>query len=227
MARPLRPASPIHLHLFFRLPWWSNYSTGLYHKSIFTRWSNLDLHIPFCYYRHFCNHAPILKSIRFRARGLVYYGMMQPNFQLTCPRLERACLSTFPMDGANIQWDNLTHLTLYHMSIFRCLLILRETPRLVFCKVSDSSSVLGDPRIKEPFLTPLISLQLLIPSYAEDFLKNFIAPHLEEFSLPNYYNPSKMEVITSFLRRSACSLRSFSIMFSIFAPYFENLMIFC
>ena len=154
---------------------------------------------------------------------------MQPNFQLTCPRfkLERACLSTFPMDGANIQWDNLTHPTLYHMSIFRCLLILRETPLLVFCKVSDSSSVLGDPRIKEPFLTPLISLQLLIPSYAEDFLKSFIAPHLEESSLPNYYNPSKMEVIISFLKRSACSLRSFSIMFSIFAPYFENLMIFC
>ena len=59
--------------------------------------------------------------------------------------------------------------------------------------------------------------------YAEDFLNNLIAPHLEELSLPKYYNPST-EIITSFLRRSACSLLSLSMIFSTLPPYFEGFM---
>ena len=43
------------------------------------------------------------------------------NFQLTCTRLERAILSDFLLNGMtgnlNIQWDNLTHLTLHFMCI--------------------------------------------------------------------------------------------------------------
>jgi hypothetical protein len=187
-----------------------------------TRWSNLDLYIPDHYYQHFHatdNHAPILKSIRFNCS----VRAMIVNFQLTCPRLERASLSFLPMDGINIQWDNLTHLTLHSISIFDSFLILRKTPRLVFCKVSGSSPRLRG--IDAPVLTSLRDLQLsmLDTSFAEDFLNNLLAPHLEEFSLPNYYNPS-MEVITSFLRRSACSLRSFSMIFSNFPPYFEGCM---
>ena len=193
------------------------------------RWSDLDLYIPVSCYQHFHatdNHAPILKSIRFRSSA--YFGMMT-NFQLTCPRLERACLSSLSLYGSNIQWDNLTHLTLHRMSIVRSLRILRETPRLVFCKVLDSYSRFVEPNIGlsgTPFITPLRSLQLLITSHAEHFLNNLIAPHLEEFtsSLPNYYDPSKMEDINSFLRRSTCSLRSFSIIFIIFPPYFEGFM---
>ena len=62
---------------------------------------------------------------------------------------------------------------------------------------------------------------LISNTAADDFLNNLIAPHLEEFSLARYYIPS-FEVITSFLRRSACSLRSFSLIFSIFPQYFEG-----
>ena len=186
-----------------------------------TRWSDLDLTIPRSYYPHFCptdNRAPILKSIRFR---ISCYEMPQDvEFQLTCPRLERASLSWDPID---IQWDNLTHLTLYSMSIFRSLLILRKTPRLVFCKVSDSYSGYREPSIGAPVRTSLRSLQLLVRSSTEYFLDNLIAPDLEEFNLPKYYSPS-MEVITSFIRRSACSLRSFTVIFSVFPLYFEGFM---
>ena len=140
----------------------------------------------------------------------------------TCPRLERASLTYFPMKGTNIQWDNLTHLTLYSMSNIDSLLILRKTPRLVFCKFAGSHLVNEEPTIEAPVLTSLRSLQLITKS-AEDFLNNLIAPHLEEFSLLNYYNPS-MGIIISFLRRSACSLRSFSINFPQYFKGFLDLL---
>ena len=56
------------------------------------------------------------------------------------------------------------------------------------------------------------------------FLDNIIAPYLEEFSFPNYYTRSMrpMDAITSFLRRSACSLLSLSICFSNYRPYIET-----
>ena len=186
-----------------------------------TRWSHLDLEMPLHCYQHFHatdNHAPILKSIQFhglnRAMGL--------NFELTCPRLERAILS-FPMGGINIQCDNLTHLTIHSMPIIDSLLILRKTSRLVFCKVSGSCERYRGPSLGALVLTSLKSLQLLIANYAKYFLNNLIAPHLEEFSLPIYYKPST-GVITSFLRRSACSLLSLSMIFSTFPPYFEGFM---
>ena len=189
-----------------------------------TRWSDLDLYIPDHYFQRFHapdNYAPILKSIRFCCS---FRAKMKLNFHLTCPRLERANLMCFPMDGSNIQWDNLTHLTLHSTSINDSFLILRSTTRLVFCEVSGSCPGNGEPSIGKLVLTSLRSLQLLITSSAEDYLNNIIAPHLEEFSLPNYYNRAIMGIITSFFRRSACSLRSFSMIFSIFPPYFEGYM---
>ena len=186
------------------------------------RWSNLDLCIPDSYYRYFHaidNHAPILKSIRFFCIGHIKIDM---NLQLTCPRLERASLTYFLMGGTSIHWDNLTHLTLHFMPIIDSLLILCKTPRLVYCKVSGHCSRYREQSIGAPVLTSLKSLHLLIASFPEDFLNNITTPNLEEFCfLPNYYDPS-MEVITSFLRRSACSLRSFSV---IFPPFdLEGLM---
>jgi hypothetical protein len=148
-------------------------------------------------------------------------GAMNLKFQLTCPRLERASLSCTQLDEINIHWDGLTHLTLHSIPIVDSFLILRETPPLVFCKVSGSSRH-EELSTRAPVLTSLRSLQL-ITSFPEDFLNNLIVPELEEFGLPNYYNPS-MEVITSFLRRSACSLRSLSMIFSVFPPYFEGFM---
>ena len=191
-----------------------------------TRWSDLDFHMPSYFYKCFHatdNLAPILKSIRFDRS----HNMMDLNFQLTCPRLERASLSFFPLDGINIQWDNLTHLSLHSMFIFDSLLILRKTPRLVFCEVSGSCPrSYREPSI-EPALTSLRSLRLWSTSNdAQVFLNNLIAPQLEEFSLPGFYYPPKegIRLITSFLRRSACSLRSFSIMFRIFPPYLKCFM---
>ena len=185
-----------------------------------TRWFDLDFCIPSDCYQHFHgidNHAPTLKSIRFDS---IDGGAMSLNFQLTCPRLERATFERFPMNGSNIQWDNLTHLTLHSMSTIDSLLILRKTPRLVFCKVASTSIRYRRQVIGETVLTSLRSLHLAI-SFAEDYLNNIIAPHLEELSLPYYGNPST-EVVTSFLRRSACSLRSFSMAFPSFPPHFEK-----
>ena len=188
-----------------------------------TRWSDLDLYMPDYYYQYFRatdNHAPIFKSIRFHCSDNAVNLKFQP---LTCPRLERASLSLFPLAGTNIQWDNLTHLTLHSMSIIDSFIILRKTPRLVFCKVTGSFPENREPRNGEPVLTSLRSLQLLSPSSAEYFLNNLTTPHLEEFSLPRYYITS-IEVITSFLRRSSCSLRFFTVIFSISPRYFEGFM---
>jgi hypothetical protein len=135
------------------------------------------------------------KSNRFHCSNSAMVWM-NLNFQLTCPRLERAILSLFPMGETNIQWDNLTHLTLHSMSIIDSFLILRKAPQLVFCKVSGSCGRYRGPSLGALVLTSLKSLQLLIASSVEDFLNNLIAPHLEEFSLPKYYNPST-GVITS------------------------------
>ena len=186
-----------------------------------TRWYNLDLRIPNRYYQCFHatdNHAPILKSIQFHCLN----NAIDLNFQLTCPRLERANLSFVRMRGIKIQWDNLTHLTLHSISILDFFRILRKTPRLVFCKVSGFCSRYKGQNTGTLVLTSLRSLQL-ITSSATGFLNNLIAPHLEEFSLPNYYHPS-IEAVTSFLRRSACSLRSFTMILNTFPPYFEGFM---
>ena len=193
------------------------------------RWSDLDLDIPERYYQLFHatdNHAPILKSIRFHCPYKSdAISTSNLNLQLTCPRLERACLTNFPLDGTNIQWDNLTHLTLHYMSIFDSFIILRKTPRLVFCEGSGSCSYrrFEEGDIEAPVLTSLRSLQLGVDIDAGKFLENLIAPHLEEFSLPRYYSPS-IEVITSFLRRSACSLRSLSITFQEYSERYMNLL---
>ena len=193
------------------------------------RWSDLDLYIHPSYYQHFHatdNYAPILKSIRFYCSAA--YGDIQDlNVQLTCPRLERANLSHYyRMAETNIQWDNLTHLTLHSMCNNDSLFILRNTPRLVFCKVSGYCPGYNSSSIGELVLTSLRSLQLTT-DYAEAFLNNLIAPHLEEFSLPSFcYKPPMtfIRLVTFFLRRSACSLRSFSMIFSNIPPYIESFM---
>ena len=190
-----------------------------------SRWSDLD--IPDQYYQYFHatdNLAPILKTIRLH-RPLDAIGYPSYKFQLTCPRLERASFSCLPKDGPNIQWDNLTHLTVHNMSIIDSLLVLHKTPRLVFYKISDFRIHYGHHMTAPvPVLTPLRSLQLMMKaSFIENFLNNIITPHLEELGLPYYYNPT-IEVITSFLRRSACSLRSLSMNFSNIPPHYENFM---
>ena len=185
------------------------------------RWSELDLYIPGFYYQCFHathNHAPILKSIRFQCP--FNSNTVNSNFQLTCPRLERASLCLFPMDGTNIQWDNLTHLNLQSMSVTNSFLILRKTPRLVFCKVLGCCPPYMEQSTGVLVLTSLRSLQV-ITRYAIGFLNNLTAPPLEEFSLPRFFT-SSMEVTTSFLRRSACSLRSFTMIVS--SPYFNDFM---
>ena len=194
-----------------------------------TRWFKLDLYIPDRDYQRFQatdNHAPILTSIQFYCSAHTV-PKMKMNFQLTCPRLERASFSSFfPMEGTNIQWDNLTHLTLHFISIIDSFPILRKTSRLIFFKVSGFCPPYREQSIGAPVLTSLRSLQLLISNIAaDDFLQNLIAPHLEEFNLARYYI-SSFEAITSFLRRSACSLRSFSLFFSTLpeVEYFEGLI---
>ena len=188
------------------------------------RWSNLDLYIPDTYYKYFHgtdNHAPILKSIRFSCS---FYRKMM-NLQLTCPRLERATLSHILINRTNItnfQWDNLTHLTLYSMFTLESLLILHKTPRLVFLKISGGCPLYREePIIGTIVLTSLKSLQLMM--LVGGLLNNLIAPNLEEFSL-RQYSISAIEIVGSFLRRSACSLRSFFIIISNFPPYFEDFM---
>ena len=213
------------------------YATPFYRKAVSaladiinpysSRWSELDLNMPQHYYKYFHATTPILKSVRFHNSDRDATNL---NFQLTCPRLERANLWSFPVNGTNIHWDNLTHLTLSAMSITDSFLVLRKTPRLVFCKVSGfglrhrepTQPSIGTPLV----LTSLRSLQFkrhVDTSFTKYFLNNLIVPHLEEFSLPRYYS-SSVEAITSFLRRSACSLRSFSMTFSTFPPYFEGFM---
>ena len=196
------------------------------------RWSELDLLMPSKYYERFhasdnheAIHAPTLKSIRFRCEALTIVKKL--NFRLTCPRLERASLSYFPLPGSNIQWDNLTHLTQHSMTLIDSFIILRKTPRLVFCQASGFISLrrVGEQNISPLVLTSLRSLHLLINSLAiEEFLNNLTVPHLEEFSLLRKYSTTSIEVITSFLRRSACSLCSLSMIFETFPYYFEGFM---
>ena len=189
------------------------------------RWYDLDLFIPDHCYQLFHatdNHAPILKIIRFRCAE--YMRMNDLNLQLTCPRLERASFAFFPVDGNNIQWDNITHLTLRYMFIDDSFFILRKMPQLVFCKVSGAIQPYG--RIGGIALTSLGSLRTLhlpITNLAGLFLDHIIAPHLEEFTLREYHSLS-IEAITSFHRRSACSLRSFFMILSNSPPYFQGFM---
>ena len=148
---------------------------------------------------------------------------MPLNFQLTCPRLERATLLLFPIGRTNIQWDNLSHLTLHSMSIIDSFLILCKTPRLVFCSISDFCKPYTGPTMGVLVLPSLQSLKLISWSFAEEYLNTVIAPHLEEFRVPSYCF-TLMKTITSFLQRSACPLHSFSIVFGIFPTYFEHFM---
>jgi F-box-like len=135
------------------------------------RWSDLHFHIPRSFYQLFQatgNHAPILKSIRFHCGS---YAAV--NFHLTCPRLESADLACFQLHGTNIEWDNLTHLNLDRMSITDSLLILRNTSRLVFCKISNILQL----EEEEPSMTILPSLRSLqMTTYFDEHLNNLITP---------------------------------------------------
>ena len=199
----------------------------LFHATdIHNRWSDLDLDIPDRYYQllHATdNHAPILKSIRFHCVfNMNNIETSNFNLQLTCPRLERADLLDFPLNGSNIQWDNLTRVTLHSMPIFDFFLILRKTPRLVFCEVLGFSSFrrLEERDIGAPALTSLRILHLPININLLDYL---IATNLEEFSLPKHYSPP-IEDITSFLRRSTCSLYFLSMVFPQYSKSYMNLL---
>ena len=189
-----------------------------------TRWSEIDLYMPLRYFQYFHatdNHAPILKSIRFFCPENEASNTLK--FQpLNCPRLERACLSFVPLKGTNIQWDNITHLTLHSMFIIDSLHILRKTPRLILCKVTGFRSGHRRKNVGAPVVTSLRCLQLRSKTSANGYLDNIVAPRLEEFSLPERYNPS-LGVIMPFLRRSACSLRSFSMAFHD-SSHFEKFM---
>ena len=105
------------------------------------------------------------------------------------------------------------------MSSIDIFLILRKTPRLVTCIVLGCTTRYIQQNTGALLLTSLRSLHLPM-GFAEDILNNIIAPHLEELNLPNYHNPS-MEVITSFLRRSACPLRFFYMAFRSLPPRSE------
>ena len=218
-----------------QLPLSIHISSRFYHESVSAladiinqysaRWSDIDLSMDQDCYKIFGtdNYAPILKSFRLHSKFNDY--VINPNFQLICPRLERASLSFISAKeimGFNIQWDNLTHLTLHSTSIKSLFLILRKTLRLVFCKVSGSCARSRNESVGAPLLTSLRSLQL-IPRIAEYFFDNLIAPYLEEFRLPRY--PISMGAITSFLRRSACSLRSFTVIYGSIV-YRQNFMSF-
>jgi hypothetical protein len=194
-----------------------------------TRWSSLDLCIHDIYYQHFhaydnhaVIHAPILKSIRLHRAA--NRSATTLNFQLaSCPRLERASLSQFPINVSNIQWDNLTHLTLNSMSIINTFRILRKTPRLVFCQVSGFYPPVREQITEPPVVSSMKSLQLLMRNNSENFLDNLIAPYLEECNYSRHYIPRTEVFIASFFKRSACSLRSLSMIFSI-PQYFEDFM---
>ena len=93
--------------------------------------------------------------------------------------------------------------------------------RLVFCKVSGLDMGYIRENIEALVLTSLRSLHLPI-CFAKNFLDNIIAPHLEELSL--LYYQDVMDALASFLRRSACLLRSFSMAFPSFVLYFEWFM---
>ena len=191
------------------------------------RWFDLHLILPYQSYQLFHatnNQAPILKSIRLHSNTIAIASNL--NFQLTCPRLERAILLDFPIHGTNIQWDNLTHLTFSSTSMFDFFLILRKTPRLVFCEVSGyyiSRRFEGEGK-EAIILTSLRSLHLEIYIDADKLLDNLNAPHLEEFSLPMHHYDLPTENITSFLRRSACSLRSLSMSFTEYSERYMNLL---
>jgi hypothetical protein len=108
------------------------------------------------------------------------------------------------------------------MSITDTFCILRKTPQLVFCQVSGFRPFFREQIIGSPVVSSMKSLELR-KTDSEQFLDNLIAPHLEEFDHPKYYVPRTEIFITSFFRRSACSLRSLSMIFSIHR-YFEDFM---
>ena len=188
------------------------------------RWFDLHLNLPHHRYKLFHAtdiHAPILKSIGLDLNTIATASNL--SFQLTCPCLERANLLNFPMDGTNIQWDNLTHLTFRSISMSDFFLILRKAPRLVFCEVSGPCRF-EEEGIKAPVFTSLRSLQLQVDTDPDKLLNYLIAPHLEEFSPPTFGFFPRTENITSFLRRSACSLRSLSLTFPGYSERYMNLL---
>ena len=183
-----------------------------------TRWSNFDLLMPRSFYQFFRatdNHAPNLRSIRFHTSQTD-----APNFQLTCPRLERADLSSFQIDGTNIQWDNLTHLILQRMTFSDSFFIMSKTRRLVFCQISSPYEI-GVPSLPRIILESLRTLHFSLYDNTFAFLDHLITPCLEELSISEY--PESMGNITSLFERSACSLRSFSVTFNV-SNHFEEFM---
>ena len=172
-----------------------------------TRWSQLYLRMPQCFHQFFHaidNHAPILKSIRF---DCLYSGSGE-KFQLTCPRLERADLSWFRVNGTNILWDNLTHLNLSSISCKDSFLILHRTPRLVFCIIS---WVAFRADLIIPVMLPSLRSLHLVATDIKEWFNNLVTPRLEELSLLGH--PALiMENLNHF---KGFTLRYFSVIFSV------------
>ena len=145
------------------------------------------------------------------------------NFALTCPqRLDSEGRSHVLSRQKSISSGTIFHTSLYIHIYNNSFLILHKTPRLVFssCEVSGCCRRRPDEQtLRTPVLTSLRSLhlRLLINSpAAKSFLGNLIGPHLEEFSLLRHGIPN-IEIVA---RRSACSLRSLSMIFTTFPPQY-------
>jgi hypothetical protein len=89
---------PLSIHIYSNL---DEPSPENWHRAVFAladvinqcsnRWSNLDLCVPLWFYQRFHGTTSILQSIGICSLNL--YNVL--NFQLTCPCLERAHLSSF------------------------------------------------------------------------------------------------------------------------------------
>jgi hypothetical protein len=195
------------------------------------RWGRISFSLPLSCYdvlRSVEGRVPLLESVSVELGG--YFDGDPLRMFSVAPKLREVHCEHFPHRSVVFPLAQLTDLPAYHCNIMECLDVVeiaarlthasfkittfRWTPKLEVASGSTSTPV-GLQQLHQVFATRLRSLQLSVPTprIVATLLDNLILPTLRELSISNaaLAHSGPFTHIPQFIKRSACSLLSLSL----------------
>ncbi|KAJ7659330.1 hypothetical protein DFH06DRAFT_1406506 [Mycena polygramma] len=177
------------------------------------RWEHLRLSIPASNLSVIKGPMPLLCHLDLSLDGPINYSGT-PAFTLEeSPRLRTVILrGQFATSAVALPWEQLTSLTLLHVTRSQYWAILRQTSNLRQCRLTfhmKSGGPITKNEIALPYLTSL-SLQTAEKSRCIDF---FIVPALRSLRIPEslFLPLPGIDGLRSFIAKAGCSLRKLHI----------------
>ncbi|CAA7260310.1 unnamed protein product [Cyclocybe aegerita] len=185
------------------------------------RWKHLALSVPSRWYQYFSNHVgaapPQLQSLRLhpcKSEPRIDHVFDMPH----TPSLTFLDISQIRFKDIRIQFQNLTHLTLYQIPIHSFLKILECSPLLTTCiarRICDSDGW-DDTPLCSPVHLSLTDLHFHPDCSAVlySFFKQATLPFLQKFTYDGTFYPDSdpdLAACRLFFTRSQCKLTHFTL----------------